>query len=97
MKRKLTREEDPRLKILANWLEWALGDYTARVMGTREIMRWARKMLCELDAASRDEPKRKSVASDLVLTIGRLNYAEREFVSLCRKANTFPGRIWLKF
>ena len=35
-------------------------------------------------------------AGDIAVTIGRLNYAEREFVKLCKKAKTHPKRFWFR-
>lgn len=31
-----------------------------------------------------------------ILTLGKLNYGEREFIKLCKKANTKPRRVWIK-
>lgn len=33
-------------------------------------------------------------STDLVVTISRPNYLEREFLKLCRKAKTKPRRFW---
>lgn len=35
--------------------------------------------------------------NELVVTYGKPNYAEREFLKLCKKANTLPRRVLFKF
>lgn len=34
---------------------------------------------------------------ELIITMGRPNYAEREFLKLCKKAKTRPRKVMLKF
>jgi hypothetical protein len=34
---------------------------------------------------------------ELVVTFGRPNYAEREFLKLCRRAKCNPRRLWMKW
>lgn len=35
--------------------------------------------------------------NELVVTYGKPNYAEREFLKLCKKAKTLPRRVMFKF
>jgi hypothetical protein len=41
--------------------------------------------------------RRKRFKNELVICWGRPNYAEREFLKLCKKAKTNPKRYWLKY
>lgn len=40
---------------------------------------------------------RRSRSQTIVVSIGGLNYAEREYVKLCQRAGTKPRRLWLKY
>ena len=33
---------------------------------------------------------------EIVITFGKPNYSEREFLALCKKAKCSPRRLWLK-
>jgi len=33
----------------------------------------------------------------LIITMGRPNYREREFLKLCKKAKTKPRKVWFQF
>lgn len=33
---------------------------------------------------------------EIVVTFGKPNYSEREFLALCKKAKCLPRRLWLK-
>lgn len=35
--------------------------------------------------------------NELLITYGKPNYSEREFLKLCKKAKTNPRRVWLHF
>lgn len=35
--------------------------------------------------------------NSLVITMGKPNYKEREFLKLCKKAKTKPRKVWFKF
>ena len=48
--------------------------------------------------ATRQHPEdKRSRSLSLVVSIGGLNYAEREYVKLCKRVGTKPRRLWLKF
>lgn len=43
------------------------------------------------------KPRAKAKEQTFVVTFGRPNYAEREWLALCKKAKCNPRRIWFKF
>lgn len=36
-------------------------------------------------------------STSIVVSIGGLNYAERQYVKICKRARTKPRRLWLKY
>lgn len=46
-------------------------------------------------SAKRFKRSSRHAIQDIVVTIGRPNYLEREFLKLCRKEKTKPKRVWL--
>lgn len=41
--------------------------------------------------------RKAKTPNELVVTFGKPNYAEREFLKLCKKAKTNPRKLWLKY
>lgn len=39
----------------------------------------------------------KKCANELIITFGKPNFKEREYLKLCKKAKTNPRRTWLHF
>lgn len=37
------------------------------------------------------------ISNSLIVTYGKPNYEEREFLKLCKKAKTNPKRFWFKY
>lgn len=40
---------------------------------------------------------RRAGSQSLVVSVGALNYTEREYIKLCKRAGTKPRRLWLKY
>lgn len=45
-------------------------------------------------ATGRGKEDKRSPGREILLTIGRPNYREREFLKLCKKGNTKPKALW---
>ena len=41
--------------------------------------------------------KKNKTPNELVVTYGKPNYQEREFIKQCKKAKTHPKRVWFHF
>lgn len=44
----------------------------------------------------RHKPRAKAKEHEFVVTFGRPNYSEREFLALCKKAKCNPRRMWFQ-
>ena len=55
-----------------------------------------RNPISKVQARAFGNPKKRRDCM-VVLTIGRLNYEQREYVKLCKKAKTVPRNPWLKW
>jgi hypothetical protein len=64
------------------------GRKTAVVFQGSPLMRGAKRVKATLRQKSRR-------STEILVTIGPLNYREREYVRQCRKAKCAPRRIWL--
>jgi len=40
--------------------------------------------------------RRKNCPREILITFGKLNYREREFIKLCKKSKIKPSNTWLK-
>jgi len=48
-------------------------------------------------ATHQGKPDRRNVRNTIVLSYGALNYPQREYLALCKKAKCNPRRLWFKF
>lgn len=48
-------------------------------------------------AARRHRTYNTYLSKQILITFGGLNFPQREFVKLCKKAKTRPRRLWFKF
>ncbi len=39
----------------------------------------------------------RKVKNEILITFGKPNYAEREFLKICKKAKAKPRKTWLKY